>query len=187
MSEPYFFEQTFDSHVLPIRGEYDGCFFKGLNFSDQDLSSYSFNECTFQDCNFSMAKLNNTAFRDVKFKGCKMMGLRFEDCNSFGFSIALEDCTLNHASFFQVKMRKTVFKNTSLMEVDFSEADVSESIFHDCPLSMAVFNRTNLEKCDFRTAFGYSIDPEKNRLKNARFSTSGISGLLDKYHLMIED
>jgi fluoroquinolone resistance protein len=52
---------------------------------------------------------------------------------------------------------------------------------------MTVFNRTNLEKCDFRTAFDYSIDPETNRLKNARFSTSGISGLLDKYNLIIED
>ena len=187
MSEPYFSEQTFESHSIPIRGEYDRCFFKGLNFLDQDLSSYSFNDCTFHDCNFSMAKLINTAFRDVKFKGCKLMGLRFEDCNPFGLSFLFEDSTLNHATFFQVKMRKTVFKNSSLLEVDFSEADLAESIFHDCPLSLAVFNRTNLEKCDFRTAFGYSIDPETNRLKNARFSTSGISGLLDKYNLIIED
>jgi uncharacterized protein YjbI with pentapeptide repeats len=187
MSEPYFSEQTFESKEFPLRGEYDCCIFKGLNFSDQDLSGYSFNECTFYDCNFSLAKILNTAFRDVKFKGCKLMGLRFEDCNSFGQSFSFEDCTLNHASFFQVKMRKTVFKNTSLLEVDFSEADLSESTFQECPLSLALFNRTNAEKCDFRTAFGYSIDPEINRLKNARFSTSGISGLLDKYNLIIED
>lgn len=74
-----------------------------------------------------------------------------------------------------------------MSESYFSEADLEESIFKECSLSMAVFNRTNLEKCDFRTAFGYSIDPETNRLKNARFSTSGISGVLDKYNLIIED
>jgi len=31
----------------------------------------------------------------------------------------------------------------------------------------------------------YSIDPEKNKIKKARFSTAGIAGLLDKYDIEI--
>jgi hypothetical protein len=45
---------------------------------------------------------------------------------------------------------------------------------------------TVLEKADFRTANNYSIDLELNSVKNAKLSTSGIIGLLDKYHIIIE-
>jgi fluoroquinolone resistance protein len=43
-----------------------------------------------------------------------------------------------------------------------------------------------LEKADFRTAYNYSIDPEKNRIKKAKFSIFGVTGLLDKYDIEIE-
>lgn len=43
-----------------------------------------------------------------------------------------------------------------------------------------------IEKVDFRTAFNYSMGPEINRIKKAKFSISGISGLLDKYDIDIE-
>ncbi|OQA01530.1 MAG: hypothetical protein BWY70_00347 [Bacteroidetes bacterium ADurb.Bin408] len=47
--------------------------------------------------------------------------------------------------------------------------------------------RTNLEKADLRTAFNYIIDPELNHIKKARFSLRGISGLLAKYNIDIEE
>jgi hypothetical protein len=43
-----------------------------------------------------------------------------------------------------------------------------------------------LEKADFRTAFNYSINPETNRIKKAKFSKEGLNGLLDKYDIEIE-
>jgi fluoroquinolone resistance protein len=42
------------------------------------------------------------------------------------------------------------------------------------------------EKTDFRTAINYSIDPENNRIKKAKFNFSEIFGLLDKYDIEIE-
>jgi len=39
---------------------------------------------------------------------------------------------------------------------------------------------------DFRTSVNYSLDPERNRIKKARFSLSGIAGLLDKYDIEID-
>jgi hypothetical protein len=43
----------------------------------------------------------------------------------------------------------------------------------------------NLEKTDFRSSFNYSIDPEVNRIKKAKFDRAGLAGLLDKYDLEI--
>ena len=86
---------------------------------------------------------------------------------------------------YQVKLKKTVFKDCTLTEADFSEADLSAAIFDHCDLARATFDHTNLEKADFRTAVNYSIDPEKNKIKKAKFSQTGIAGLLDKYDIDI--
>ena len=46
--------------------------------------------------------------------------------------------------------------------------------------------QSHMEKSDFRGAFNYSIDPELNKLKGARFSAAGLGGLLGKYGIRIE-
>jgi uncharacterized protein YjbI with pentapeptide repeats len=73
-----------------------------------------------------------------------------------------------------------------LHEVDFTEADLSGVVFVNCDLAGVIFENTNLEKCDFRSAFNYTLDPEVNRIKKAKFSLSGIKGLLEKYQIDIE-
>ena len=82
-------------------------------------------------------------------------------------------------------MKKMVFKNSQLQETDFTQGDLTSAVFDNCDLTRATFDNTILEKADFRTAYNYSIDPETNRIKKAKFSTSGVSGLLDKYNIRI--
>ncbi|MCJ8155237.1 pentapeptide repeat-containing protein [Chryseobacterium sp. SSA4.19] len=71
-----------------------------------------------------------------------------------------------------------------MIEVDFSECDLSNASFGYCDLSGAIFDKTNLEKADFRMAVNYSIEPAQNRLKKAKFSLSEVHGLLS--HLGVE-
>jgi len=179
-------DKTFDKNDLPVKGEYENCIFNNCNFADSDLSAFKFMDCTFNVCNFSLAKLNKTAFQDVLFKDCKMLGLRFDTLNEFGLSFSFDGCQLNHSSFYKTKIKKTVFKNSQLQGVDFTETDLTGAVFDNCNLAQAVFDHTILEKADFRTAYNYSIDPEINRIKKAKFSILGISGLLDKYDIEIE-
>jgi len=70
--------------------------------------------------------------------------------------------------------------------MDFADADLSGAVFDNCDLYQAAFNYTNLEKADFRTAYNYSIDPEINRIKKAKFSISGLPGLLHKFDIDIQ-
>jgi uncharacterized protein YjbI with pentapeptide repeats len=74
-----------------------------------------------------------------------------------------------------------------LHEVDFSECDLTSALLDNCDLLNATFDRTIIEKADFRTAYNYSIDPDNNRIKKARFSKSGIAGLLQKYDIQISE
>jgi uncharacterized protein YjbI with pentapeptide repeats len=71
-------------------------------------------------------------------------------------------------------------------EVEFIQTDLTDSLFENCDLSGAIFENAVLEKADFRTAFNYSINPELNRMKKAKFALHGISGLLHKYGIDIE-
>ena len=88
--------------------------------------------------------------------------------------------------FIKPKIKKTVFKNSQLHEADFTDCDLSGSSFEKCDLANAKFENTIAEKVDFRTSFNYSINPELNRVKKARFSLSQITGLLGKYDIEID-
>ena len=83
-------------------------------------------------------------------------------------------------------MKVATFHKCILHEVDFTETDLTAAIFDECDLSGAIFTDSILEKADFRTAFNYTIDPESNKMKKAKFSSHGIAGLLTKYGIKID-
>ena len=87
--------------------------------------------------------------------------------------------------FPQVKIKKTIFKKSQFYEADFAECDLTNCIFENCDFTRATFENTNIEKADFRTSFNYSMDPEINRIKKAKFSLPNVIGLLDKYDIEI--
>ena len=168
------------------KAEYEDCSFLNCTFYSSDLSHVNFEKCVFDGCDFSLAKLKETVFMDVRFVNCKLLGLHFDDCNDFILTMSFESCLLKLSSFYKLQLKKTKFENCNLQETDFSEADLSGSFFENCDLQKAIFDHTNLEKADFYSSFHYSIDPEKNRVKKARFSKAEVVGLLDAYDLRIE-
>lgn len=185
IEDKIFEKVNFREQPLKI-GEYDYCVFRQCDFSETDFSELRFSDCDFLDCNLSLIKLMKTGFRDISFKNCKMLGLHFDNCLEFGISFSFENCQLNHSSFYKTKITKTVFNSSQLVETDFTECDLSSAVFDNCDLTGAVFDNSILEKTDFRTARNFSIDPENNRIKKAKFSISTIPGLLDKYDIEIE-
>ena len=150
------------------------------------MSKFSFSECEFLGCNISLADLTKTGFQGVKFKDCKLLGLHFENCSEFRFDVDFDNCVLNLSSFYKRKLKKVEFKNSSLQDVDFTETDLTGVLFYNCDLTSATFDNTILEKADFRTSFNYSIDPEKNKIKKAKFALPSVIGLLNKYDIEIE-
>jgi len=184
-----FLDETFDKKDFssePLqKGAYEHCIFNHCNFSGSDLSSIRFIDCIFTGSNLSLSRLDKTVLRDVQFRDCKMVGLHFEQCDPFGLSFGFEGGQLDQSSFYRTKLKKTVFKNIQLKEVDLTECDLTSAVFDHCDLAGATFENTILEKADLRTSFNYSIDPERNRVKKAKFSLQGLPGLLNKYDIEI--
>ena len=166
--------------------EFEDCVFKNCDFSNSDLCNNTFMDCEFIDCNLSMVQLAGSSLKTVRFKNCKLLGIHFQGCDDFLFDVGFQDSVLDYASFANKKMPKTQFSGCSLKEVTFIETQLNNSVFDNCNLDRAIFNDTQLAGTDFRTAYNYSIDPEFNPMKKAKFSMRGIAGLLDKYDIKIE-
>jgi uncharacterized protein YjbI with pentapeptide repeats len=101
-------------------------------------------------------------------------------------SLYFQNCHLKLSVFSKLALKKTTFNNCNVQETDFSETDLREAVFNNCDFQGAIFRHTNLEKADLQSSYSYSIDPENNRLRKARFSRQGIIGLLDKYGIIVD-
>ncbi|HEX2618172.1 MAG TPA: pentapeptide repeat-containing protein [Flavobacteriales bacterium] len=190
MGKAYFEEEVFErrdfaKEPLP-KGEYTACRFVQCTFAKADLVNVAFVECEFTGCDLSLAKVRQAAFRNVRFTDCKLLGVSFDQCNGFLFAIIPVRCNLSSSAFHGMRLEKAVFKGCSLQGVDFSNAALSGAVFDDCDLQDAVFAGTDLSKADLRSAHGFIIDPEANKLSGARFVSSGLGGLLAKYGVAIE-
>lgn len=187
----YYVDQVFNKINLPQTGkvdtQFDGCTFKNCDFTETDFFGCDFLKCNFEHCNLSMVKFGHNGFDKVLFDGCKMVGVDFSHTKDFLFSIDFINCILDYATFMKKKNRKANFINCSLKGTDFSETDLTSSIFEKCDLSAAVFMRSTLSSVNFVSSFNFTIDPEKNLLRKAKFSADGLIGLLENYGIIVED
>ena len=185
-----FIDETYtDKDYSTIRlkaGEYDNCSFSGCDFSNTHLSNCTFLECTFTDCNFTNAKFGGTTFNEFSFEDCKLLGADFSVCNDFMLQLRFRESALDLASFVGLKLDNTHFDRCPLKEADFTEAILTGAHFEDCDLDRTTFDQTNLEKANLTTARNFQIDPEKNKLKGAKFSKENLGGLLGKYKIKIQ-
>jgi uncharacterized protein YjbI with pentapeptide repeats len=165
---------------------FEECRFIQCNFAEADFSSLIFRECRFELCDLTLLKLSGTGLQEVRFIDCKLLGVQFSECRKLLLGVSFERCMLKLSVFLKLDLKNTSFNDCDLQEADFTGANLSGSVFGNCDFRQALFYHTNLEKSDFRTAFNFSISPESNRLKKAKFSLPGLPGLLDTFGIDIE-
>ncbi|MDD4637536.1 MAG: pentapeptide repeat-containing protein [Bacteroidales bacterium] len=183
-------ERVFEKIVFSettLETEYNNCLFSNCDFSDIHLGEVLFDKCTFVQCNLSLVKMDKTSWSNVRFEECKMTGIEFTNCNRFTFSACFIGSNLNYALFLTNNLQDTRFVNCSLEEATFSESNLKGASFANCNLSRAIFSSSNLEKADFSTALNFEIDPNNNKLTNAKFSRYGLSGLVSSFGIELVD
>jgi uncharacterized protein YjbI with pentapeptide repeats len=172
--------------VTGAKRTFENCKFISSDLSYADLSGMVFIDCYFEDCNLWLIKLSETSLQNIQFKDCKLSGADFSKSQDFLFEVSFDNCILDNAIFYKKKNKGAKFTDCSMVETDFTEADLTDVQFNNCNLNRAFFERTNLKNADFRTSFNFIIDPDTNNLKKARFSVHGLPGLLAKYDIRIE-
>jgi len=190
MSTILFEDRTFTSTDLRpdafAGAEFEQCTFQRGRWMAADLKGARFSGCVFEQCDLSNALVVGTGFRTVVFKECKLLGVQFEQCNAFLLSMHFENCRLDFASFRSLALKGARFMQCSLVEADFSGTDLGRAVFDNCTLTGTVFNGTNLEGADLREARNFIIDPDRNRIKGARFALNGLPGLLMRHGIRVD-
>lgn len=174
-----------DPQKLKDYEEYSSCKFIDCNFSKLVIYGLKFIDCEFINCDLSLLNFESTGLNNTKFTGCRIQGVEFGKCSKFLFSVEFGKCILNYSTFVKMEMKNTNFFSCVMKDVSFIDSDLTNSSFDDCDLDNATFDRVNLEKSDFTEAKNYYLDPDKNRIKNAKFSVPGVTALLAKYDIKI--
>lgn len=182
-------DQTFTKiSADQIKGNqtFENCKFLNCDFSNAYFDGAVFIDCVFEDCNLLLVSMGNTGLQNVIFKRCKLSGVNFSKARDFLFEVNFEGCILDNAVFYKKKNKKATFTDCSMTETDLTEADLTEAKFINCNLNRAFFSRTILKGTDLRSSYNFTIDPDDNQIKKARFSLHGLPGLLGKYDIKIE-
>jgi uncharacterized protein YjbI with pentapeptide repeats len=166
--------------------QFEHCRFVNCDFSYANFGGIVFMDCAFEECNLSVVKLADSGLQNIVFKYCKLSGADFSKSRDFLFEASFDNCNLDNAIFYKKKNKTAKFTNCSMVETDFTEADLTDVEFISCNLNRAFFDRTVLKNADLRTSYNFTIDPDNNDIKKARFSVHGLPGLLSRYDIRIE-
>ena len=165
--------------------EFDQCTFTGCDFSGTEFIDCIFTQCDFNDCNLAMCSFAGSTLQQLSFTKCKLLGIRFDACNPILFSPKFVQSVLDYSWFTGLKMSNIQFIECALKGVNFSGAEMKNAKFPDSDLEGAIFDQTDLSGADLASAANISLDPERNRLNDAKFSINNIEGLLGRYEIKI--
>ena len=166
--------------------EFEVCTFIDCDFSACNFHDLTFIDCNFNNCNFSKAQINHVKFRNVFFTSCQFKEVNFAMCDQLIFQMHFDNCNLDFAKMYALKLKQCTFYKTSLIAVDFMKADVSGISFKKCDLYRAEFEQANAQKTDFSSSTNFTINPQLTKIKKAIFSLEGAKGLLSHHNIIVE-
>jgi len=179
-----FNNQLFSESEIKYK-EFEECTFTDCDFSNCNFSGVVFTDCIFYNCNFKEAQINYVGLRNAVFNHCDFTDVNFAMTDQLLFEFHFNDCVLDYAKFYALKLKRMTFTNCSMIAVDFMATDLTEVLFDNCNLHQAIFTDATAEKADFLTSYNFTIDPEKTKLRKAQFSKEGLKGLLQKYEIIV--
>ena len=156
------------------------------------LDNCRFTDCTFDGCDLSLAELNGSSFSNVRFSKTKAVGIDWTratwPAKRIGNPIGFSESAISHSTFIGLSLKGIQLRDCIAADVDFREADLTQSDFSGTDLSDSLFLHTDLTEADFSRARNYRIDPSQNKITQAKFSLPEAISLLYSMDIeMIED
>ena len=165
--------------------EFYKCIFTSCLFIKAVFEKCVFEKCTFLNCDLSVVKFIGSSFIDVKFVENKMIGIDWtiiQKPSRFNFL----KCILNDSSFYKMDLRSTQIEECIAHNSDLENTDLSKTNCRKTDFLNAKFGEADLSYADFTGAINYSINPNKTKLKKAKFSLPEAVSLLDVWGVQID-
>lgn len=171
--------------------EFEVCTFKECNFSEAIFRQCNFVDCEFSQCNLSMVNFAYSRFSDVSFRESKLIGIDWTKVSwpelTFSSPFKFYQSLISDCSFYGLSLQEITLEECKAHNVDFREADFSQANFAYTDLAGSFFNRTNLSGANFLEATNYDIDIYQNQIKNAKFSRHEAVRLLESLDIELVD
>ena len=119
------------------------------------------------------ARFEACVFEGVDWSGKDLRGARFEECTFVA-------CDLSNMRTLGLGLQDVTFRESKLVGFDFASCNALGFRVHmeDC-----IADAVNGEATDFRTATGWRIRPDENRIRGAKFRRDDLSGLVEGWDL----
>ncbi len=162
------------------------CIFESCIFTEAKLLNCEFVDCIFKNCDLSNVKLVGAAIRRCEFIDCKLIGVNWTEAKDLSHPI-FKSCKLNYSNFTGLDLRKSSITDCLAVDVELVQANLSESDCRGTDFAGCRFANTNLTKADFRSAINYTIRPDSNLIKKAKFSLPEATLLLYGLDIILEE
>ena len=172
------------------RSVFEDCRFVNCDFSCARIAGCKFNDCEFRDSNLSSVDCGKSKFIGASFRDCKATGVNWTtlDWSSYrlGPPMLFELSDISFSVFSSLKLRGLCLRNCKAHDVDFSGSDLEGSSFCRTDFQDSRFSACRLDRCDFREATNYLIDPSDNSIEEAQFCSPEVLGLLSSFNIGID-
>ena len=181
-----------DLHGQELRfKEFYGCVFFKCSFLETTLRSCRFVDCEFRECNLALCRVQDCSFSNTRFQDSQVIGVDWIEASwpKHGFlrTVDFTRCALNHSTFIGLSLRGIELTNCVARDVDFTGADLSQADLTHTDFSQSRFLHTDLTEADLTGATNYSIAPNRNVLKKAKFSLPEAVSLLYGLDIILTD
>ncbi len=194
-SKTQYSDRTFEDANLNstrlVASQFQNCSFIHCSFVETILLDCRFVDCNFKDCDMSLLDVPGSMFSGIKFEDTKLIGINWThgnwETNLLQEPLSFNRCVLNHSTFIGLTLKEIQIKDCIASDVDFREADLTRSGFRGTDLAESLFSNTNLTKADLSQARNYTISPQENTLKGAKFSLPEAMSLLYSLDIKLID
>ncbi|MEP4890726.1 MAG: pentapeptide repeat-containing protein [Aliiglaciecola sp.] len=165
---------------------FDKCNFSNSAFNRCVFIDCEFTDCNLSNIKIDFSTFSDVSFRDSKLIGIDWTKAAWSEL-IYNSPVSFHTSILNHSSFYGLCLHDLVLQGCKAISVDFREADFSHANFTFTDLQGSLFDNTNLTAVDFSDATDYHIDIHRNTLKNAKFSRFEAVRLLESLDIQLVD
>ena len=162
------------------------CEVLNAKLSGATLKRWVFEECTFRDCDLSNITWEGCTFEGCTFRDCRLIGSDWRHIASLTAAVNFERCDLSMSQLSGVRLLSSRFEGSRCIDVDFSQADLSESVWLETEVTDALFEESKLNKANLTGAIGEQFDPQTSQLNGALVSITTAIRLAESLGLFVD-
>ena len=176
--------------VAVQRSVFDDCRFLDCDLSFARIADCRFRDCEFENSNLSSVSCDKSKMIGASFRHCKVTGIDWTtlDWSSYrlGSPVLFEWCDISFSSFNSLMLRGLCLRDCKAHDVDFSDCDLKGAEFCRTDFRDSRFSSCRLDRCNFRGATNYFVDPLENSIEKAQFNSPEVLSLLTSFNIEIE-